>query len=446
MKRKGMLKLDFLLGVIGLISVSVLASIAALHKEDIDKLESRFDTSPVRISDQTAPTGLVKPVSVYLGTELPLPSSLVQDVYDDSGRVYISYETEPDINTAGTSEAKIRLQDRFGNNSYLTCPVTVIDDHIAPLIYGAVDLEVSYGDEEFDLMSGITVSDNYDEEPCVRCDTSALDLYEPGVYAIKYFASDDAGNCRIKTVNVTVKDPEDGDMDAYLKQMVNDIYKEIKCRYPIWTARAILNYVHDNMTYDPASCGTSDINEAAYYGFANHKGNCYVYYCMCKVLLDRAGIQNMPIVRYPANPTGHYWILIRYRGYWWHCDATPFKGHEGVYFMLNDNQLDQYHQFDHSAYPARSPSGSHLAIGAVYGQSGQTNVPAADPSSGQVPEDNLPEADEPVITPETDEDLPEDIEAPSSDPDEGDPAQPEPAQPDPEEPADTSSEGGEDEL
>ena len=75
MKRKGMLKLDFLLGVIGLISVSVLASIAALHKEDIDKLESRFDTSPVRISDQTAPTGLVKPVSVYLGTELPLPSS-----------------------------------------------------------------------------------------------------------------------------------------------------------------------------------------------------------------------------------------------------------------------------------------------------------------------------------------------------------------------------------
>lgn len=388
MARKGILKLNILIATLGLAGLSLFLASAIIKSSEAPETEEE-----VRVFEDTkAPQGLIKPLAMYLGEELPAASCLVQDVSDESGRVYISYNEVPDVSTPGIVNAGICLEDIYGNRSYLKTPVTVIDDHTAPLIYGPKDINLDYGDEGFDFMEGIYSTDDYDAEPSLRCDTSELDIYEPGEYTLRYFASDDAGNCRITSVTVTVGRPEDGDMDTYLKGLVNDIYKEIKCRYPIWTARAIFNYVHDNMTYDPASCGTGDIEEAAYYGFTNHKGNCYVYYCMCKVLLDRAGITNMSIVRYPAEPSGHYWILIRYRGYWWHCDATPFKNHDGVYFMLADHQLDEYHHFDRSAYPARSPSGSNLAIGAVYGQTDWMNGPAATPA----PEQQTVQETEPV--------------------------------------------------
>ena len=406
MAKKGILRLNILMACVLLTAMSVTGTILALKKPAIGDTPAEIEAPA--IGDTTAPTGLIKPATIYLGGELPPASTLVQEVSDDSGRVYISYVTEPDISVAGTCQAKICLKDRFGNVSYITCPITVIDDHTAPIIYGPCDVELRYGDEEYDFMAGIRAEDNYDEEPSIRCDLTGLDIYEPGIYQIRYYASDDAGNCRITTVNVTVSAPQDDDMEAYLKSMVNDIYKEIKCRYPIWTARAILNYVHDNMTYNPASCGTNDIYEAAYYGFTNHTGNCYVYYCMCKLLLDRAGIENMPIVRYPAEPSGHYWILIRYRGYWWHCDATPFKGHEGVYFMLNDNQLDQYHQFDRNAYPARSPSGSNLAIGAVYGYTPSPDPALPADTGNETPEELIADPDTDVMVPDEEiTDIPE---------------------------------------
>jgi hypothetical protein len=43
-------------------------------------------------------------------------------------------------------------------------------------------------------------------------------------------------------------------------------------------------------------------------------------------------------------------------------------GHEGIYFMLIDSQLDQYHEFDPSKYRARSTSQSGMAVGACVGQ------------------------------------------------------------------------------
>ena len=76
----------------------------------------------------------------------------------------------------------------------------------------------------------------------------------------------------------------------------------------------------------------------------------------------------MFITRYPITTSGHFWLLVRLNGKWWHCDATPFMGHEGIYFMLIDSQLDQYHEFDPSKYPARSTTPSGMAVGACVGQ------------------------------------------------------------------------------
>ena len=123
------------------------------------------------------------------------------------------------------------------------------------------------------------------------------------------------------------------------------------------TARAIFNWVHSNVYY---TIVTSDLSfeEAAYRGFTRKNGDCFVSFACAKMLLDCAGIPNMPIERYPIVKNGHFWNLVLLDGEWYHCDATVFKDHQALYFMLTDEELaDSHHSFDSSLYPERAHNG-----------------------------------------------------------------------------------------
>ena len=61
----------------------------------------------------------------------------------------------------------------------------------------------------------------------------------------------------------------------------------------------------------------------------------------------------MIVTRYPVT-TRHYWNLVYMNGGWYHCDATPFVGHRGIYFKLTDAKLDKHHKFKKNKYPARA--------------------------------------------------------------------------------------------
>ena len=138
--------------------------------------------------------------------------------------------------------------------------------------------------------------------------------------------------------------------------IADNILAKLQCDNDVDTACAIFNWVHSNIYYQTVH-GNPTYEEAAYMGFTKKTGDCYVYFSCAKMLLDRARIPNLMVKRYPVVKNGHYWNLVQLNGEWYHCDATVFKDHPDLYFMLTDEEIaDSHHEFDSSLYPARASS------------------------------------------------------------------------------------------
>ena len=120
------------------------------------------------------------------------------------------------------------------------------------------------------------------------------------------------------------------------------------------TAWEIFNWVHSNITYQSLTTYTS-FEEAAFDGFTTRCGDCYVYFACSKMLLDCAGIPNLMVERYPVVTNSHFWNLVELDGEWYHCDATVFRDHPGMFFMCTDEEInDGHHSFDPDLYPERA--------------------------------------------------------------------------------------------
>lgn len=144
------------------------------------------------------------------------------------------------------------------------------------------------------------------------------------------------------------------DMSGPAYEVAENILATLCCGDDIDTAWEIFNWVHSNIYYQPILTPMT-YEEAAYRGFTRKSGDCYVSFACAKMLLDCAGIPNIQIERYPVTTDAHYWNLVQLGGEWYHCDATVFKDHPGMYFMCTDDEIcDAHHSFDGSLYPERA--------------------------------------------------------------------------------------------
>ena len=330
------------------------------------------ETVTLNIVDTTGPlaNGLTKKILSY--GELPDAKDMVRDVYDLSGISSVEYAEKPDITNGGTIDVPIRVTDNYGNASVIQSTLIVTNDTTAPVIHGIKDVTVTQG-EKPDLSTGVYASDDISNNISVRIDASKLDITIPGKYEISYIAKDDAGNTStaVSTVTVTKKENKKASTEkksvkkktvtvkkkpnyGKVDQLASKLLKKLKRGSDVETARAIFKWVHKNVHYVHNGSKLTG-KKAAYYGLTSHTGNCRVFAWTCKILLDKAGIKNMIVSRYPVT-TRHYWNLVYMNGGWYHCDATPFLDHPKIYFKLTDAQLDKHHKFKKSKYPARATS------------------------------------------------------------------------------------------
>lgn len=337
----------------------------------IYKLKLHYDflfneTVTLRIEDNTGPTaeGLTRNIMTY--DEIPAASEMVGKVYDISGISSIEYVKEPDISEGGIIYVPVRLTDNYGNSSTVEARLVVTKDTTPPKIYGVTDIKTVAGQNP-DLTKDVFATDNVTKNVPVRIDASKLKYETPGVYEIYYQAEDDAGNTATATSTVTVtkkraakrrrvrtqtKTAAKKPSYASVDKLAENLLKKLKKNSNVETARAIFKWVHKNIHYvHTASKATG--KKAAYIGLTRHAGNCRVYAYTCKLLLDKAGIKNMIVQRYPVT-TRHFWNLVYMSGGWYHCDATPFRDHRGLYFKLTDKQLDKHHKFKKNKYPERA--------------------------------------------------------------------------------------------
>ena len=215
-------------------------------------------------------------------------------------------------------------------------------------------------------MDGITVTDDYDEDPFVMVDSSRVQIGEPGIYTVSYIAKDVAGNIRRQDAHVTIKSTDtdesvsgagsmwDSPYHNELYRLAYDLLDELRGEDDRETALNIFTWVHSYVSYETVM-GTVTFEEAAYNALTKHSGDCYGFYACCKVLLDCAGIPNMTVLRDPITYNGHYWNLVKIDGEWYHCDSTKFMNHQSLYFGLTDDEImDSRHQFNGSMLPVRA--------------------------------------------------------------------------------------------
>ncbi|MCM1185172.1 MAG: hypothetical protein NC251_07205 [Lachnoclostridium sp.] len=315
------------------------------------KVDGETYVSVLRVVDTVPPKVQVKDVESFLLYHLD-PQEFALKI-EDATQVTAAYKSEPDWTKTGTQKVEIVFADQGNNETVAEANLTLKQDTQKPKIQGAKDIKAFIGDSVA-YRKNVTVEDN-----CPDCeltvDTSKVDLNTEGTYDVTYTAKDLAGNTDSVTIKLTVAKRE-YDLDT-VNELADEILAEII--KPGMTdkekLRAIYNYNLTHIGYVNDS-EKEDYVKAAYQGFTEGRGDCFVYASAAKVLLTRAGITNMDIEKIPAA-TLHYWNLVDIGDGWYHFDTTPRKDHPTI-FMWTDEQLMDYsekhnksHNYDHSLYP-----------------------------------------------------------------------------------------------
>ncbi len=327
---------------------------AGVHTITVATPDGNLDVT-LTIKDLTPPKAEPRQVVIYLpSTTIPTPADFV-DFIEDASEVTASFVGEVDFATPGKSLVEILLTDTSGNTTTVTSYLAVVNDHTAPIITGVKNLS-TYVNGRLSYKTGVSVTDG-DGEATLTVDSSEVKLGVPGRYRITYTATDDAGNSSTATAYVTVLEITEDVIRPYAENILEKILQSGMTKRE--KARAIYDWMTANIAYVTYADKTYWMR-AAYYGFINGRGDCYVYYAMSRILLDCAGIENMEICRdNPAQP--HYWNLVNCGDGWYHFDTCPhYKQYPLTAFMLTDaeveayskNKVKDYYSFDKSLYPA----------------------------------------------------------------------------------------------
>ena len=306
----------------------------------------------------------IQPLFTYIGTEPDyLAGVSAMDDRDMALEILVD-KSQVDLNAIGAYDIVYSVTDAAGHTTTAPSTVTVTDDCVAPTIQGVHDISLYLGSAA-SYRSGVIVTDDKDPSPKLDVDSSQVDLSNPGTYPLVYTARDMTGNETRVEVTVTVAkkpetyvDPEtvNAKADELLKKIVTeDMAAEAK-------VKAIYSYVRSHYTYSGHSDKT-DWVQGAYVMMESGQGDCFNYYAVTKLLLDRCGIPNIDVrkVRNFPEDSDHYWSLVSIDGgaTYYHLDTTPRVGDGDDFCLVTDAFLDAYsdankgcHNRDKSLYPA----------------------------------------------------------------------------------------------
>lgn len=240
-------------------------------------------------------------------------------------------------------------------------------DTTPPEILGLSELVVKLG-EKVSYKRGVSVEDNSGVKLQLVIDNSQVDLSKVGAYTVYYSATDLSGNTTTVEVLLTVieTDPVDPSevnamADALMAEILTEDMDLQDKVYALW------KWCKSKIKYSYAD-GARTVYEAAYEGFSNRSGDCYIYCACMEVFLDRLGVENMRVARC-GGTSNHWWNLVNLGDGWYHLDASPRrKGDTYKCFLQTDEQIAQYslyyeavnpghpnyYGFDGSLYPERA--------------------------------------------------------------------------------------------
>ena len=300
----------------------------------------------------------------YIGTEPDyLAGVSAMDDRDVALEIVVD-SSKVDLNAVGTYDVVYSVTDAAGNTTSVPTTLTVTDDCTAPTIQGVHDISLYLG-SGVSYRSGVVITDDKDPAPKLEIDSSKVDLSNPGTYPLVYTARDITGNTTRLEVTVTVAEKPTTYVDEQtINTMADDLLKKIVTENMNDEAKvkAIYAYVRSHFTYSGHSDKT-DWLQGAYVMMDEGEGDCFNYYAITKLLLDRCKIPNIDVrkVRNFPEDSDHYWSLVSVDGgkTYYHLDTTPRVGDGDDFCLVTDKFLDDYsarnkncHNRDKSLYPA----------------------------------------------------------------------------------------------
>lgn len=317
--------------------------------------------SVLQIADTTPPEGAPVAHTIY-NDEALTPEEFVTDIRELT-QTTVSFAQLPDFTKVGDQTVTVLLTDTSGNVGTVKAPLTVIADTTFPEFSPMEELKVNIG-QSISYRKGIIATDDRDGQISYTIDSSSVNLEKEGTYCIVYAATDSSGNTTeverkliVSASLVINQELVEEKADEILKKILKE---DMTAHDKIYT---IFYYVRRNVAY--SSAPNKDIYTAAYHAMVKRKGDCFNYFAMAKVLLDRCGIDNLPVERYKGR-SSHYWLLVNIGTGWYHYDPSPQSLEDPFRcFMKTDAQVKaysrsrtdgktDYYKFDESKYPDRA--------------------------------------------------------------------------------------------
>ncbi len=325
------------------------------------------------VKDTKAPEITVKDVYFALNRNsdgemyYPSPMDFIDTVYEPDHFTGEFLTPIPDLKRLGSYEMQIQFTDASGNKTEVfTVKMTQISDYEPPVIEASELIVCALG-EPIEYAPYVTLADNCTGELRIEVDESGLNLDAVGEYTVSVVGIDRVGN-QSEPVPIKVRVVESYDekkLDGMLEQMISQISPDGKSREQI--CRDIYKLVRETLVYTGDSY-KGDVNRAAYYALMGGGGDCYSFYSLTKLLLDRCGIESLEVERAGGMGEGtHFWNLVNIgegaEDRWYHLDTTPLAidryDHSGC--LLTDKQINAYnkvrrnfYKYDKSRYPAVS--------------------------------------------------------------------------------------------
>ncbi len=316
-----------------------------------------FDDTPPVIS------GVADRV-MYVGQTIDLMSGVSVSDDIDPAPVLTLDDSNLDITKEGVYQVVYTAVNVCEKQSVATAVVTVIHDDQAPQMFGVRPLSV-FAEGTISYRSNVIITDDKDEFPVLRIDSSKVNLMVPGTYPVVYTASDAAGNQTVMETTVLVAEKPKNfaqaeEIYAAADKVLAKIIKEdMTPEEQVW---AIYRWVRGNCWYE-LDMDKTDWLQAAWRMLDYGGGDCFGYYAVARLMFERLGLPNLSIQRDPSSPrrTTHFWSMVSLDGgeTFYHFDCCPHPQPPYHMCLVTDAILEWfteecagYYVYDKSLYPA----------------------------------------------------------------------------------------------
>ena len=269
----------------------------------------------LEVADTAAPLATAQDVTVFSPATVK-PEDFLSDI-QDATQVSCRFEKEPDVSAEGTQQVTLILTDEGGNKTTLQAQLTVVVDTQAPKLSGVRNITTYVGDA-VSYRSGVTVTDDCDPDAKLEVDSTGVDLSTVGEYTVIYSATDSAGNKAEKSVQVKVLEKQKNHVDPQIiYEAVDAILEKITTEDMTDRQKAEAVYVWTRLHFTYSGhTDTTDYIQSAYHFLKTKKGDCYGYFALQKLMLERLNIPTIDVRKVKNFPSdsNHYWLLVSIDG------------------------------------------------------------------------------------------------------------------------------------